>query len=101
MNDEYKICEEACKEWGCHCPPSHEFYQKMANTPAFIRAYFERKGYIKSMDDHNILHGEAAERFLENMKRTEAGEIDPKQKKFLEECGLLLKNMEKKDGKKI
>lgn len=98
MNDEYKICKEGCEEWGCHCPPSHEFYQKMANTPAFIRAYFERKGYIKALDDNNILHGEAARKFIEQVENPPP--MSKKQKKFLEECLDLADKTEMKNEKK-
>ena len=29
------------------------------------------EGYEKALDDHHILHGDAAEKFLANMKKTE------------------------------
>jgi len=51
MGSEYKICKEACENEGCYLPPEHEFYQKIAQTPAFIRAYYYLKG--KQAQIHN------------------------------------------------
>ncbi len=83
-DEDYKICQEACKEWGCYCPPSHEFHSKRANTPAFIRAFFERKGYIKALDDHHIIHGESAELFIARMVHTDKSrELTEREKELL------------------
>lgn len=51
---------------------------------AYKKGY--KDGYTKALDDHNILHGKAAENFLAEMKQTESKGISPEQKKFLEEC---------------
>ena len=91
MNKDYEICQEACKKEGCYCPPSHEFHAKKANLPMWARAYHERVGYLKALDDHNILHGKAAEKFLRDMKRREKHGPTKKQAKFLEECKQLYK----------
>jgi len=45
-----------------------------------------KDGYEKALDDNNILHGEAAERFLKEMKENEERGHDPKKEKFLKEC---------------
>jgi len=45
-----------------------------------------KEGYVKALDDNNILHGEAAIKFVKEM----AKEPDEKQKKFLEDCVKLL-----------
>lgn len=42
---EYEVCKEACENTGCHCPEDFEFHSIVANTPAFIRAYFFQKGF--------------------------------------------------------
>ena len=43
---EYEICKKACKEMGCYLPEEHIFYSTIANTPAYIRAYFTLKGKL-------------------------------------------------------
>ena len=42
---EYAICKEACINKGCYCPEDYKFHTAIANTPAFIRAYFFDKGF--------------------------------------------------------
>ncbi len=69
---------------GCYCPPSHEFHQVRANTPAFIRAFHERKGYIQALDDHNILHGTSAELFIARMVNNDKSrELTEREKELL------------------
>jgi hypothetical protein len=41
----------------------------------------EKRGYTQALDDHQILHGEDAKRFIENM-----GKPNPARDKFLKEC---------------
>lgn len=43
---EYEICQQACKEAKCYCPEDNIFYSTVANTPMFIRVYFEKKGRL-------------------------------------------------------
>ena len=47
---EFKICKEACKNAGCHCPEEHIFHGAVANTLMFIRAYYYAKGWEESKD---------------------------------------------------
>lgn len=44
-NKEYEICRQACINMGCFLPEDHVFHQEVANTNAFIRAYFFQKGW--------------------------------------------------------
>ncbi len=37
---QYQLCKDACENMGCYCPKECEFHQKVANTNAWIRAYF-------------------------------------------------------------
>ena len=41
---EYCIMKQACIDAGCFIPEEHEFHSTVANTPAFIREYFHKKG---------------------------------------------------------
>jgi len=50
------------------------------------------QGYNKALDDHHILHGESAKKFMEQFEANNRGEISSKQKAFLDECTKLLKN---------
>ena len=43
-NKEYVIMKQACIKAGCYIPKECEFHQTVANTPMFIRAYFQAKG---------------------------------------------------------
>ena len=91
--DEYKICKEACKETGCFCPKSHIFYHEKANVPMWVRVYHEKIGYIKALDNHHIIHGKAAEKFLKDMERREKKGPTKKEKKFLDECAEIAMNI--------
>ena len=42
-----KKVERICKKEGCYCPD--DVLTQIANTPAFIRAYFETIGEIKAL----------------------------------------------------
>jgi len=43
---EYDIAKQAAKEAGCFLPEEHIFYSTIADTPAYIRFYCEKKGRI-------------------------------------------------------
>lgn len=48
FDQEYEMLEKACVRWGCNLPEPREFHTVRANTPAFIRAYYEQKGMEKA-----------------------------------------------------
>lgn len=55
-----------------------------------------KAAYERALDDNNILHGEEAEKFLEQVYNPPP--MTDKQKKFLEECTNLFESrMEKKE----
>ena len=41
--------ESLCEKEGCHCPPIHTLKTKLANTPMFLRVYFEERGRRDAM----------------------------------------------------
>jgi len=60
---QYQLCKDACENMGCYCPKECEFHQKVANTNAWIRAYFFHVGFEtckeefadhESKDDNNV-----------------------------------------------
>jgi hypothetical protein len=57
-------------------------------------------GYIKCQNDVGVVTGKNAERFLENMKKTEEGDISEDQKKFLDECMEMMRHGVNKTEKK-
>lgn len=83
---DYELCKEACKEAGCFCPKSHIFHSEIANVPAWIRFYLERKGYIEALNNHNIIHGKATDKFLKDTGRREKYGPTKKEKKVLDKC---------------
>lgn len=50
QDKEYEICKQACTEYGCYCPLSHIFHRQRADLPAWLRAYYMKKGYLKSKE---------------------------------------------------
>lgn len=97
MKKEYNLCKEICKKQGCYCPPSHEFYSIIANTPLWLRAYLKKTGYYQALDEHHILYGKDAERFINRMENPKP--LSKKQQKFLEECHAIIKQTYHKEKK--
>lgn len=54
-----------------------------------------KDGYHKCLDDHNILHGKDAAKFLKDMKDRENGKMSAEQKNFLNECDKVFKKIPK------
>jgi len=42
---QYQLCKEACENMGCYCPKECEFHGGVANTLAWVRAYFFHAGF--------------------------------------------------------
>jgi len=47
QEEAHKRLKEECDKFGCFCPESHIAHHEVANTPLWLRVYFELVGKIK------------------------------------------------------
>lgn len=86
--DEYVIAKEVAKKAGCFLPKDHIFYLEVANTPAYLRFYFERKGFSagqKNKKENMIITVERCRRIIKMERSSLLAEIK-KEAKFYSIC---------------
>lgn len=71
----YDVMKKGCERWGCSIPESHIFARAVANTPIFIRAYFEQTGRDHSLKEAELNIHNTIDRVSEDGVLNDAHEI--------------------------